>query len=107
MNDTPGHPAVDEPSATGSQPDDAGAGQPVELSVNSIDLDLSGVPVGVGRLPNGNRVMVIGPVLVRFLMPFQPDTARTIARELAGGIEPASGLSPADQAAARKLIVPR
>jgi hypothetical protein len=60
-------------------------GQEVQLPM--IQLPLSGVNIAVGRDPDGNKVLVVGPVVLQIILPLGGPAARHIAGELLGGIE--------------------
>ena len=57
-----------------------------------LEIPLAGVNVGVRRLENGERHLIVGPVACVFILPWTEEGARHVARELTGGIVIASGL---------------
>lgn len=83
-------------SENGAQPDET---TPVEIQVPQLTIPLNGAMVHIERRPDSDeRVMVVGPIAVAFVLPLSGEAARQISTELMGGIEIASGL---DQAARR------
>lgn len=69
---------------------DAGAVTEVELPL--IRLELAGATLNVARNPSGDRAIIVGPILLQVIIPLGPDAARSIGRELTGGIEIATAL---------------
>ena len=96
-----------EPTETpGSEPEAPGEPAPgFQLNVPMIDLELGGgIPIGVAPAPQlgeGGRALVIGPFLLRLFVPLSGEAARSVARDMSGGIEIASGLGGEQQRAAQ------
>jgi hypothetical protein len=78
------------------------ADEPVGMQIPLVVLP-PGTQMMTQPLEDGNRMLMIGPIMLG--VPLGPDAARALARGLAGGVEPASTLTPADRAAGRALIV--
>ena len=59
----------------------------VTVDVPALEIPLAGARLAVHRNPdNGDRVLVVGPVLTTFVVPLGAETARALAQELAGGV---------------------
>jgi hypothetical protein len=100
------HDAGDPPAAVDEQLGEAPEREPeeVQMALPLLQLELSGAPVDVMKGPDGERALLVGPVLIRFVMPLGGEAARNIARELTGGLDLATTLTPADRAAAERII---
>jgi hypothetical protein len=57
-----------------------------------LQIPLTGANIQIVRGEDGERLMVVGPVLVQFGLPFDSEAARALGRELTGGVEIASSL---------------
>jgi hypothetical protein len=67
---------------------------PTQLQVPVQQLTLAGADLRVLHGEDGERALVIGPVVFTFLLPLDADSARGLGRDLTGGIEIASAIPP-------------
>lgn len=66
--------------------------QPMEVQIPMIALPIQGAQLNVLKGEDGSRLIVVGPVLLRLEIPLDEQNAKTVSRDLAGGIEIASSL---------------
>jgi hypothetical protein len=69
-------------------------GQRLQIQMQLVETQVDGARVGTARDPEtGARALVLDwPVVLRLVIPLDEEGARSVARELTGGIEIASGL---------------
>lgn len=66
--------------------------QPLQMEVAMHELLISQANLRVQRDDEGNRLLIVGPIMLTVGIPMSEQAARIVARELAGGVEIASGL---------------
>lgn len=71
-----------------------GAGAELEFTAPLQILNLAGASLVIQKHPTipGECALRVGPILVEMIMPLSADMARQLARQLAGGIEIATGM---------------
>jgi hypothetical protein len=61
---------------------------PPALQLPLLEVALNGAPVQLGiDRETGDRHIVVGPVLLKVLLPLDASAARTLASQLLGGVE--------------------
>jgi hypothetical protein len=55
----------------------------------TLTIPLAGTRIQIHK-EDGETALIVGPVLTSFVLPFNDESARNLARELTGGIEIAS-----------------
>lgn len=70
--------------------------QKFEMQLPLQSIDLTGAQLKIVPHPDGQggRGVIIGPILVQFVMPLAPESAREVARQLTGGVEVARTIPP-------------
>jgi hypothetical protein len=75
----------------------------LEVSLPALTIELRGSNIATGTNAKGERVLVVGPVLMSFAVPMTDDVARDIGSGLQGGIR----IAGADEVPKPRLAIPR
>ena len=58
-----------------------------QINIPMQTIDLAGGNLQIVRDEDGSRALVVGPIAFQFVLGLPAETARSVARELAGGVE--------------------
>lgn len=79
--------------------------EPLGIELQIHDLQISGASIAVHKHPETDaRLVVVGPILLRLVIPLDALNARTVGRDLTGGVEVAATITPDVELAGKRLI---